>query len=111
MLLGILLATLFKANRLVAVAATWISNPMTYLPLYWFNYYLGCLLLGTTSNHRPAADISQTQFWSRGGEFVTRLLLGSTLIGLLLGLTIGFVSYFLDAWFGTNSVWKFVSFV
>jgi cellulose synthase (UDP-forming) len=34
--LGIGLASLVRGNHLLAVAGTWISNPLTSLPLYWF---------------------------------------------------------------------------
>ena len=43
-LMGVLLASWFKGNHLMAVAATWISNPFTYVPLYWFNYKIGLML-------------------------------------------------------------------
>ncbi|MFZ9228850.1 MAG: DUF2062 domain-containing protein [Prochlorococcaceae cyanobacterium] len=45
-LLGIGLASLVRGNHLLAAAGTWISNPFTYVPLYWFNFQLGCLLIG-----------------------------------------------------------------
>ena len=40
-LLGILLATLCRGSKVAALAATWISNPLTYVPLYVFNYKIG----------------------------------------------------------------------
>lgn len=45
-LLGIALATALRGNHLFAAAGTWISNPLTYVPLYWFNDQIGTWLLG-----------------------------------------------------------------
>ena len=42
----ILLGTLIKANRAVAVALTWISNPVTFLPMYYCYYVFGLAILG-----------------------------------------------------------------
>ena len=40
------LALVFRANAIIAVAMAWISNPYTAVPIYWFNYWLGCLIVG-----------------------------------------------------------------
>ena len=45
-ILSIGIASLVRGNHLLAAAGTLISNPLTYVPLYWFNYQLGCWLLG-----------------------------------------------------------------
>lgn len=45
--LGVALAGLLRGSPILAAAGTWISNPVTSLPLYWFNYQVGCLLLGS----------------------------------------------------------------
>ena len=45
-LLGIALASVVRGNHLLAAAGTWISNPFTYVPLYWFNFRVGSLVLG-----------------------------------------------------------------
>lgn len=41
MVFAVLLATLFNANRVIAAAATWITNPLTFLPLYSLCYWVG----------------------------------------------------------------------
>ena len=48
-LIGIILARLFKGNLLLAAAATWISNPLTYIPLFWLNYKTTCVSI--SNNH------------------------------------------------------------
>ncbi len=53
-----LIATLCGANRVVALALVWISNPFTVLPLYYSEYLLGTWLLD-----RPAVT-SYNEFGS-----------------------------------------------
>lgn len=44
--LVVLLGTLMRANRIAAVAMTWISNPVTMIPMYYGYYRFGLFLLG-----------------------------------------------------------------
>ena len=46
MTLVFVLATLLKANRIAGVAMTWISNPVTFLPMYYGYYQVGLLMSG-----------------------------------------------------------------
>ena len=45
-LAGITLASVVRGNHLLAAAGTWISNPFTYVPLYWFNYRIRGFVFG-----------------------------------------------------------------
>lgn len=44
--LAIIGALLVRANIPMAVALTWITNPVTAIPVFWLAYSLGALLLG-----------------------------------------------------------------
>ncbi len=46
MTLVFVLGTIFKANRIAGVAMTWISNPVTFLPMYYGYYLIGLWPLG-----------------------------------------------------------------
>ncbi|MBN2713691.1 MAG: DUF2062 domain-containing protein [Planctomycetes bacterium] len=46
MILSVIVATIFGANRLAAILPVWITNPATIIPIYSFNYYLGTLITG-----------------------------------------------------------------
>lgn len=46
MALVVALAALLKANKLVGVPFVWISNPLTIVPIYGPNYFIGSKLLG-----------------------------------------------------------------
>lgn len=89
MLLSMGLASVLRGNQLLAVAGTWVSNPFTSLPLYWFNYRLGCWLLGPGTQLAGQSSLQDSQLWSSGGAVLGRLLLGSTLVGLAAALAGG----------------------
>ncbi|TGG85780.1 MAG: DUF2062 domain-containing protein [Aphanocapsa feldmannii 277cV] len=88
--LGLALATLVRGNRLLAALGTWISNPFTYVPIYWFNFELGNRLLGLLGLPGVAAPVAQPaalRAW--GGAVALRLLSGSLLTGLVASLAVG----------------------
>tara|TARA_Y100001968_G_scaffold51762_1_gene42731 strand:+ start:42470 stop:42934 length:465 start_codon:yes stop_codon:yes gene_type:complete len=93
-ILGIMLASLFRGNRLLAVSATWISNPFTYLPLYWFNFKLGLYILGGDKNSHELSHFSRQELWDQSLFFSIRMLLGSCIVGIFFGLISGSVVYF-----------------
>ena len=49
-LIGIFFAKIAKGNIALAAIGTWISNPFTYIPLYYFNYKVGSIFLNNPSN-------------------------------------------------------------
>jgi len=94
--LGVALAYLLRGNRILAAASTWISNPFTYVPLYWFNYTIGSRLLGERPGginglHGGGAvsSVPWEDVWSLGWTVARCVLLGSTLVGLALGVSLG----------------------
>jgi len=99
MILTILLAALFRANKLVGVPFVWISNPGT-LWLYIPNFFVGKWILGRNCPmpHFFAAMSVTGSWW--GEVWVNRIIawweatwnvfaplwLGSIVVGLFLGL-------------------------
>ena len=80
-LVGIAMASVVRGNHLLAAAGTWISNPFTYVPLYWFNYRIGSLLLGP-GRQWPGFDALQRDDVSQmGWSVISRLMLGSSITG------------------------------
>ena len=92
-LLGIMLASLFRGNRLLAATGTWFSNPLTYLPLYWFNYKVGSAFLGERQTLQNYEHLTKQELWNEGWVFSSRILLGSTLVGIVFGVLTGLVLY------------------
>ena len=91
MLLSVALASLLRGNHLLAAAGTWVSNPFTYVPLYWFNYQLGCWLIGPGVGWPGLDSLQDGSIWQSSGAFVSRLLLGSTLMGIAMALLGGWL--------------------
>ncbi len=92
-ILGIALASLLRGNHLLAISGTWISNPITYFPLYWLNYQVGAALLNRGENMHDLSQLNWQEIWSQGWLFCSRLLLGSALLGSFLGIMLGLFVY------------------
>ena len=91
-LLSIGIASVVRGTHLLAAAGTLVSNPITYVPLYWFNYLVGSTVLGPVAS-ADLGDVDRSTLWSQGWDFTQRILLGSTLVGSLLALLLGLVSF------------------
>ena len=93
-LLGIFLAKAAKGNLFLAAIGTWISNPLTYIPLYFFNYKVGSFLLKNSPNIIIDHDLMLEELWKQGSFFSSRLILGSALVGLSLASISGVIVFF-----------------
>ncbi|MDX1695882.1 MAG: DUF2062 domain-containing protein [Ketobacteraceae bacterium] len=107
MFAAIVLAVIFRGNLAVAVGFTWVSNPLTYIPIYYFCYRVGEFIMGRpvdeagneiTIQIKPliadffAGDFSglMSFFFTSG----TQLMLGCFLVGLLsAGISYVLVGY------------------
>ena len=94
-LLGVFFAKLAKGNIFLAAVGTWISNPFTYIPLYYFNYKVGSFFLNNSSNNIIEKCLVIDDLWKQGGIFSLRLLLGSSFVGFLLALISGSIVFFI----------------
>jgi uncharacterized protein len=91
MLVGMLLARIFRANVIASIPWTWLTNPATTLPIWYGAYLVGAAL----TRHEPVT-------WTTLQDFATRIqhdgltrtlhaggaLLGDVLPSLLLGTVI-----------------------
>ncbi len=103
MIIAAFICTLLGANRLVAVAMVWLSNPLTAAPIYWFDHYLGIQILGGADVEMwvISENISQvglTDWWA-----ITKVLTGDifwpTMIGgAVFGLVIAAPLYPVALW-------------
>jgi len=92
-LLGVFLAKIGRGNIVLAAIGTWVSNPFTYIPLYFFNYKLGAFFLRNPENIIIKPDLFKEDFWGQGWFFTSRLIIGSSLVGLILGFICGLLAY------------------
>ena len=77
----------------MAAIGTWISNPFTYVPLYYFNYRVGSLLLNKDQNIVDISHITTTELWSQGLYLSSRLLTGSICVGFVTAFIGGLFLY------------------
>ena len=94
-LIGVFFAKLAKGNIVLAAIGTWISNPFTYIPLYYFNYKVGSIFLNNSHNKIIEKNLVIGDLWKQGGIFSLRLLLGSSFVGFLLALISGSIVFFI----------------
>ena len=94
-LLGIFFAKLAKGIIVLAAIGTWISNPFTYIPLYYLNYKVGSFFLNNSSNSLNEKSFIIDDLWKQGRTFSLSLLLGSSCVGLLLALICGSIVFFI----------------
>ncbi len=84
MLIAAGLAIFLHCNLPLSLALTWISNPLTYAPIYYLCYRLGLLLLGQDYN---PSDIhwSVDELASNVSLVMKPLLMGCLVSGLVFG--------------------------
>jgi len=84
------LAIIFKRNLPLAVVLVFITNPLTMAPIYYFNYWLGSLLLNEPSIYQTL-NIDDLWVWLavNFNHIGKPLIVGS----IVAGLVFGFLSY------------------
>lgn len=94
--IGVLLAVLFRGSKVAAAAGTWISNPLTYVPIYLLNFKVGKFLLGVESQPMNQLDLqSFAKFIDNGSTFAITLMFGCFFVGLIAAL----ITYFSSLYF------------
>ena len=91
--MGVFLARIFNGNVILAALGTWISNPLTYIPLYFFNYKVGSFILNSPNPFLIEPNLIKEDFWRQGWFFTSRLILGSSLVGSSLAIILGSIFY------------------
>lgn len=86
-LLAGFLAIIFKRNLPLSVALVFITNPLTMPPIYYFNYWLGSLILSEPSIYQ-ALNLDDLWVWVavNFNHIGKPLVLGSIVAGLGFGL-------------------------
>jgi uncharacterized protein (DUF2062 family) len=115
---AVAIATLLRANPLAAVLPVWITNPVTFIPIYAFNYWLGHAItgwgIGTTEYreaiHQAALQTGETGagFWQRlaasvvdgtkellnhGGDTFAAFIVGCTISGIIFAAILAPLTY------------------
>ncbi len=85
MLLAAAAAFRFHANLPIAVSLVWMTNPITFAPIFYGAYRVGAWILGRTPSaisFEPSVEV----FMAQVAEVWQPLLLGCLVCGLLSGL-------------------------
>lgn len=91
---GVVLATCFRASKIAAAAGTWVSNPLTSVPIYLFNYKVGQSILGGEERIDLTFDFdSFASFKELGFTFAATLLIGCLVVGIVCAIISYFVSF------------------
>ncbi len=83
MLVAAAMALLFRAHLPLSLACTWITNPLTYAPIYYFTYRVGLHITGQPEMHHHTFEI--TAFYENFYALLIPLLAGSITTGLIFG--------------------------
>ncbi|MEM9162285.1 MAG: DUF2062 domain-containing protein [Cyanobacteria bacterium P01_F01_bin.4] len=86
-LVAIALAPPLRGNAMVAATTTWVSNPITFIPLYTLNFRIGQHLLGTqdlllTLQTAPTLN----QFLKMGMDCIMTLTAGCIALGIPMAI-------------------------
>lgn len=107
-LLGMMVAIPFRANILAAAAATFYTNPFTFIPLYILAYSIGTLVTGEPMSNLVPPDLSFS--WSAPWQLIPNMFhwFGQLGMTLLVGLVIQTTVLALLGYFGTRIIWRVV---
>ncbi|QDV52977.1 DUF2062 domain-containing protein [Gimesia fumaroli] len=77
-----LMRPFFRFNQIASLITVYVSNPLTIVPIYWFDYKIGTYYVGGSLTQNDFARILEFEGFSGWWETVKQLLLevGSPLI-------------------------------
>lgn len=94
MTLVFIIGTVIKANRIAGLAMTWISNPVTFLPMYYAYYVVGLTLTGQegASYESLKSGVTDMEGWDLVVYFFNELgkplWLGSLLVATVIAVPV-----------------------
>lgn len=87
--MAIVAAFLFRLNKVACITGAWLNTPITMIPVTLLSFKIGEVLSG-----RPPTDLSVKAFeWHYLKPYASSLLLGSSILGFVVAVTVYFVSY------------------
>ncbi len=92
-LLGLLLASVFRLNRVVTLTGVYVTNPWTIVPIYAFCTWAGALILGVEDSLSVIDwhNIKLSTIGDELGALFMPFLTGSTVVAVAAGV----LSYFI----------------
>jgi uncharacterized protein (DUF2062 family) len=90
---ALILAFLFRANRLSTLAGTFVANPLT-MPIFYFSEVaIGTKILGISLSIPRGGWKSLEELLSLGGDILLAALVGFVILGAVASLVSFFVTY------------------
>lgn len=118
MVVAVVVCQIFKANKVVPIFPIWLTNPVTIVPIYSFNYWVGWLVVGgpplkdlasvlrkMIAVPDPVESAGRFETWwtgvkhalgellSMGWDMQLPLWLGCVIVGLALAIPSYYISY------------------
>lgn len=87
----------FRANLPIAASLVWITNPLTFAPMYYAAYRIGALLIGEPALPISFEPTTTEQLLAQASQIWQPLLLGCVVAGVSCGL----IAYAAVSW-----VWR-----
>ena len=99
MIIAILLALPLRANLIISLGLLWINNPLTMVPIYWFCYIVGAMILREPTQ---VMDMHLSWHWMTHEFLIVwkPFLLGCLVCGSAAGVITYCVVYF---------AWKYIA--
>lgn len=89
-IMAIVIAFVFRLNKLTCVTATWVNTPLTVIPMLGLSYKLGSFLLGD-----PPVELHvKSMEWQYLKPHAASLMIGSSIIGFLAAVLSYVVVYY-----------------
>jgi uncharacterized protein (DUF2062 family) len=101
-IMAIAMALFMKASKITAAAGTWISNPLNWYLVYFYNYKLGAFILGlpkqsiifssimTAARSGTEPIVIVEKILGSGTAIIAAFLIG----GIIMGVSLAIPSYF-----------------
>ncbi len=118
MAVAVVVCQVLRANKLVPIFPIWLTNPVTIVPIYSFNYWIGWLIVGgpplselaavlrrMITLPEPTEEMGRMAAWwdglkhslgellSMGWDMQLPLWLGCVIVGLALAIPSYYISY------------------
>jgi hypothetical protein len=102
MILVVAICLMLRANKTASLVAVYVSNPLTMLPMYWIDYWLGALVLDRRFTYEELKALLNYQgwdgfkhaFWTLCVDLAGPMWLG----GLVLALASAVPGYYVTRW-------------
>ena len=94
------IAIFFRASKIASAIAVWISNPITFIPFYYFNFEFGKWLLGLSNiSFKIDSSFNFTRLMYLGWDILYALWTGCVVLGLIATIPTYFIVYYLTLYY------------